>query len=95
MFAVSDEDAVAIRAAFERGGEFAAAVELRRRFPLIEDNAQARMHARIIAGWQSLTVPLHPARPPRTRPRNAGTNRERGARARESVEGAAHDGDRA
>ncbi|HME27673.1 MAG TPA: hypothetical protein VKI44_41185 [Acetobacteraceae bacterium] len=69
MFTVNDEDAAAIRAAFERGGEFAAAVELRRRFPLIEDNAQARTHARIIAGWQPLSVPLHPAKPPRTRPR--------------------------
>jgi len=69
MFTVNDEDAAAIRAAFRQGGEFAAAVELRRRFPLIEDNAQARMHARIIAGWQPLSVPLHPAKPPGTRPR--------------------------
>ena len=69
MFTVNDEDAAAIRAAFERGGEFAAAVELRRRFPLIEDNAQARTHARIIAGWQPVSVPLHPAKPPGTRSR--------------------------
>jgi hypothetical protein len=33
MFAVSEEEAAAIRAAFEQGGELAAAVELRRRFP--------------------------------------------------------------
>src|SRR5271166_6273346 len=39
MFTVNDEDAAAIRAAFRQGGEFAAAVELRRRFPLIKDNA--------------------------------------------------------
>jgi len=64
MFTVNDEDAAAIRAAFERGGEFAAAVELRRRFPLIEDNAQARTHARIIAGWQPLSVPLPPGKTP-------------------------------
>ena len=63
MFTVNDEDAAAIRAAFRQGGEFAAAVELRRRFPLIEDNAQARMHARIIAGWQPLSEPLHPENP--------------------------------
>ena len=63
MLTVNDEDAAAIRATFERGGEFAAAVELRRRFPLIEDDAQARTHARIIAGWQPLSVPRHPANP--------------------------------
>ena len=60
MFAVSEEDAAAIRAAFEQGGEFAAAVELRRRFPLIKDNAEARVHARAIAGWKPLVVPLRP-----------------------------------
>ncbi len=54
MFAVSEEDAAAIKAAFEQGGEFSAAIELRRRFPLIQDNDQAREHARIIAGWQPI-----------------------------------------
>lgn len=39
---------------FERGGEFAAAVELRRRFPGISDNEQARRCARTIAGWKPL-----------------------------------------
>lgn len=57
MFAVSEQDAAAIRAAFERGGEFAAAVELRRLFPGITDNAQARAHARTIAGWKPLALP--------------------------------------
>ena len=57
MYAVSKEDAAAIRAAFEQGGEFAAAVELRRRFPLIQDIATARLQARTIAGWQTLSVP--------------------------------------
>jgi len=52
MFAVSEEDAAAIRTAFEQGGEFSAALELRRRFPLIDDNSKAREHARVIAGWQ-------------------------------------------
>jgi hypothetical protein len=33
MFSVTEAEAAAIRAAFERGGEFAAAVELRRLFP--------------------------------------------------------------
>jgi hypothetical protein len=41
-------------------GEFAAAVELRRRFPGITDNAQAREWARTIAGWKEL--PLRPNR---------------------------------
>ena len=50
MFTVSQEEAAAIRAAFDRGGEFAAAVELRRRFPGISDNEQARRCARTIAG---------------------------------------------
>jgi hypothetical protein len=40
MFVVSDADAAAIRAAYEQRGEFAAAVELRRRFPGITDNAR-------------------------------------------------------
>jgi hypothetical protein len=35
----------------EDGGEFSAATELRRHFPGILDNAQARGHARQIAAW--------------------------------------------
>jgi hypothetical protein len=62
MFAVSDEDAAAIRAAFDRAGELAAAVELRRRFPGIIDNADARMWARTIAGWKPLPLKLKPRR---------------------------------
>jgi hypothetical protein len=54
MFVVSEEDAAAIKAAFEEGGEFSAAIELRRRFPGINNNDQAREHARIIAGWQPI-----------------------------------------
>jgi hypothetical protein len=48
----------AIRAAYQQRGEFSAAVELRRRFPGITDNAQAREWARTIAGWKPL--PLRP-----------------------------------
>jgi hypothetical protein len=33
MFVVTEADAAAIRAVYERSGEFSAAVELRRRFP--------------------------------------------------------------
>jgi hypothetical protein len=52
MFAVSEAEAAAIRAVYEQRGEFAAAVELRRRFPGITDNAQAREWARTIASWK-------------------------------------------
>ena len=54
MFVVTDADAAAIRAVFQQRGEFAAAIELRRRFPGITDNAQARECARTIAGWKPL-----------------------------------------
>ena len=60
MFVVGEAEAAAIRAAFDRGGEFSAAVELRRLFPAITDNAQARACARTIAGWKPLPVPLRP-----------------------------------
>ena len=65
MFVVSEEDAAAIRAAFDQGGEFAAAVELRRLFPGITDNAQARACARTIAGWTPLVLPPRPPARPR------------------------------
>jgi hypothetical protein len=39
MFVVTEEEAAAIRTAFNQGGELAAAVELRRLFPGITDNA--------------------------------------------------------
>jgi hypothetical protein len=54
MFSVTEEDAAAIRAAFDQEGELSAAIELRRRFPGIADNAKAREFARTIAGWQRL-----------------------------------------
>jgi hypothetical protein len=41
MFVVSETQAAAIRTAFERGGELSAALELRRLFPGITDNAEA------------------------------------------------------
>ena len=63
MFAVSEEEAAAIRTVYEQRGELSAAVELRRRFPGILDNVQARECARIIAGWKPLTpLPLLPGR---------------------------------
>ena len=51
MFCVDDLAAEAIRRAFDEGGELSAAVELRRHFPGIADNANARRCARAIADW--------------------------------------------
>jgi hypothetical protein len=57
MFAISEAETAAIRAAFDRGGELSgAAVELRRLFPAITDTAQARACARTIAGWTPLQL---------------------------------------
>ena len=56
MFVVTEEDAAAIRAAYEQRGELSAAVELSRRFPGITDNLQAQEYARIIAGWRPLAT---------------------------------------
>lgn len=63
MFMVDEADAAAIRAAFDKDGEFSAAVELRRRFPGVTDNAKARLCARTIAGW----TPTHDLPPTVTR----------------------------
>ena len=67
MFVVTEADAAAIRAVYQQRGEFSAAVERRRRFRGITDNAQARMWARTIAGWkpQRLVKPM--PKPPRLR----------------------------
>jgi len=68
MFIVSEADAEAIRAAFYEQGEFSAAIEVRRRFPGITDNVEARRCAQTIAGWKPLPAPprpvtrLHPGR---------------------------------
>ena len=68
MFIVTETQAAAIRAAFDQGGEFTAALELRRLFPGITDNAEARDCARTIAGWKPLQRPRKPRPcPPRTR----------------------------
>ena len=58
MFVVTEADAAAIRAVFEQEGELSAAIEVRRRFPGITDNAKAREHARTIAEWTPLAVPV-------------------------------------
>ena len=67
MFVVTEAEAAAIRAVYQQRGEFAAAIELRRRFPGITDNAQARECARTIAGWQPLRAVKRMPQPPRLR----------------------------
>jgi len=65
MFVVSE--AAAIRAVYQQRGEFAATVELRRLFPGITDNAQAREFARTIASWKPLRPVKRMPKPPRLR----------------------------
>jgi hypothetical protein len=54
MFTVSESEAEAIRRAYEDGGELSAMIELRRLFPGIADNENARRCARTIASWTPL-----------------------------------------
>ena len=63
MFVVSESEAAAIRSAYETGGELSAVVELRRLFPGIADNENARQCARTIASW----TPLPPLPPEKAR----------------------------
>ena len=70
MFAVTEADAAAIRTAFHEEGELSAAIELRRRFPGVTDNAKARACARTIAGWTPL--PTSPFTVTRLRSRKDG-----------------------
>lgn len=70
MFIVTEADAAAIRAIFDQAGELSAAIEVRRRFPGITDNAHARRCARSIAGWQLL--PAVPCTVTRLRPGKRG-----------------------
>jgi hypothetical protein len=51
MFCVDETTAAAIRRAYEEEGELSAVVALRRFFPGIMDDANARRCARTIAGW--------------------------------------------
>jgi hypothetical protein len=69
MFVVTEADAAAIRTAYEQEGELSAAIELRRRFPGITNNEQARQCARSIAGWTPPSVPAAEVVPLRPRAR--------------------------
>jgi len=60
MFVVTEADADAIRTVFYQEGELSAAIELRRRFQGITDNAKARACARTIAGWKPPPAPPCP-----------------------------------
>jgi hypothetical protein len=63
MFVVTEADAAAIRAIYEREGELSAAIEVRRLFPGVTDNAKARACARTIAGWKPAAMPSVDAGP--------------------------------
>jgi hypothetical protein len=52
MFSVTQAEAIAIRNAFRQRGELSAVIELRRLFPGVTDNRQARECVRMIAGWR-------------------------------------------
>ena len=67
MFVVTEADAAAIRATYEQEGELSAAIELRRRFPGIIDNAKARECVRSIAGWTPQPVSAGTVTPLRRR----------------------------
>ena len=62
MFVVTEAQAAMLRTAYEQRGEFSVAVELRRLFPGITDNAQARECVRTIACWRALPKRLRPVR---------------------------------
>ena len=57
MFVVDEATAAAIRRAWEEGGELAGVVELRRHFPLITNDEQARRCVRAIVGWRPTPRP--------------------------------------
>jgi hypothetical protein len=59
MFSVDEPTAAAIRKTYVEDGEFSAVVELRRHFPGIVDNENARLCVRSIALWTPL--PLQPS----------------------------------
>jgi hypothetical protein len=68
MFTVDESTADAMRHAYENDGEFSTVVAVRRHFPGVADNANARLCVRAIAGWKPLPpLPGKKARTCRTR----------------------------
>jgi len=65
MFAVDEATARAIRRACQDEGKLSGVVELRRDFPLITDNARARLCLRMIMSWAPTTSAPEPAPPTR------------------------------
>jgi hypothetical protein len=63
MFSVDEATAAAIQKVFEESGELSAVIELRRHFPVLKDNENARLCVRAIVGWRPL--PPLPAKRPR------------------------------
>ncbi len=51
MFVVDDATADTLRRVWQNQGGLAALIELRRHFPLIADNAKARLCLHAILGW--------------------------------------------
>ena len=58
MFTVTEAEAAAIRTAFDQGGEFAAAVELRRLFRASPTMRRRGNAPGPIAAWKPLLVPV-------------------------------------
>ena len=65
---VNEETAAAIRNAWDEGGELSAVVELRRHFPLITDNANARRCVHAIVGWRQPPAPEEGQEPDQAEP---------------------------
>jgi hypothetical protein len=56
MFVVSEAEATVICDVFQQHGELSAVVEMRRLFPGITDNRQARECGRTIASWRPVRL---------------------------------------
>jgi hypothetical protein len=61
MFIVTEEAAAAVRAAYEQGGELAAAVELRRLFPGLANNEDTRICSFCQRAWTTMSVQRIPS----------------------------------
>ena len=57
MFILTEADVAEIRDVFDQEGDLLAAIQMRRRFPGVTDNAKARACARTNSGWKPLPAP--------------------------------------